>query len=100
VEDWLSAQRLNPRFTARDLIALYARGFALARRDLRHATPLDAVGMVDRRHRLEQSFAFLIRDAFEHRAIRGDRFEQLNRLAQSIHQPSHATSVLRRHRRR
>ena len=87
-------------FPARDLIALHARGFALARRDLRHATPLDAVGMIDRRHRLEQSLAFVIRDAFEHRPIRRDRFEQLNRFAQPIHKPSHAISVLRPHRRR
>jgi len=84
VKDGLAAKRLNPCLRTARLIALHARGFALARRDLRHATPLHAVRMVDRRHRLEQPLALVIRDALEHRPIRRDRFEQLNRFAQPI----------------
>jgi hypothetical protein len=93
----LPSQRLNPRCRAGRLIAFHARRLALPIRDLRHAPPLDAIGVIHRCHRLEQALPLLVRDAFEHRSIGGNRFEQLNGLPQPVHQPSHLISVPRLH---
>ena len=83
MEDRFAAERADPCVVECLLVAVDACGFALARDDLRHPPSLDAVGAVHVRHGLQQPLALLIGDAGQNRAIGGDRFEQVDGLAQA-----------------
>src|SRR5262245_1966880 len=82
MKDRLSSERPDSGFMQRVLIAADTRSLAVARGDLRHAAAFHAIGTVDERHGLQQPLALLIRHAGQYAAIGGDRFEQLDGLAQ------------------
>ena len=80
----LATQTADAGLLEHALIALDPRRLALPIDDLRHAPAFNAVGTVDVGDRLQQPLAFLLRHARQHTSIGGDRFEQLDRLAQAL----------------
>ena len=87
VEDGFLPKRADACFGARDFVLPHALRFAIARRGLRHAPPLRAIGAVDERNSLQQALPLLGRHTLEHRAIRRDRLEQRDRVAKAIDVP-------------
>jgi hypothetical protein len=83
MEDRFPPQLLDSRCRTRNLIAFDACGPSLARHDLCHAPPFDAVGMVHACHRLQQSSAISLRHSFEHTPVGRNRFEQLDGISKT-----------------
>jgi hypothetical protein len=65
------------------LIALDACGPPLTRHDLCHASPFNAIGMVDACHGLQQSPALILGDSLEHTPVGSDRLEQLDGISKA-----------------
>jgi hypothetical protein len=83
MEDWLAPQRLNSCCRTCNLIALDACGPSLTRHVFCHASPFNAVGMVDACYRLQQSPAIILGHSFEHTPVGGNRFEQLDGISKT-----------------
>jgi len=86
VEHRLAAQLADTGLEPRLFRLLHPRGPALPGGDLRHPPPLNAIGVIDERHRLQQAGPVLVRNTFKHGPIGSDGFEQLGRFAQSFDQ--------------
>ena len=78
-------ERADARFGTCDLGLLHAAGLAFPCCGLGHPPALCAVGTVDEGDRLQQALPVRGRYAFQHGPIRGDRFEQFDRLPKAFH---------------
>ncbi len=85
-EDRPAAQGSNPRFVEQTLVAGHARRFLGTRSGLLQASACAAGGVSDQSHRAEQALPVFHRDASQHAAIGGDRFEQFGGGAEALSQ--------------